>query len=513
MPEEITADLQSKCPLSHAMPGSCDHNGGTLISEHGDLKLTIPEGAIKDGDVVTFAISSDLYGPFVLPSKSQADLASPYYWIGVGESYHFHEPVQVEFEHFAVVITPCDPSHYQLLTCEDDDKSYIMRPVDYYLHFKVHDNISLCAFNTKHFYAFCLYHNCKDPMVSRVAALYLKPDNFQYLTRFTVEIWFSFHVTHCLKTHKTYYERKWMILDASCNFETSCDKSSTSSFTLNYNNDFDGWEIEHSKSRDIRAYEINFYNYYASMEALMESGENSLYPPHFIVNVVRKSECTKDLNTALNVSLSEEEKADQVILFKLHVSISALLSQRQENSLLLVDSDHDHIGKQNKLELAKEHITKSHDSASIALPDTGEGNIYTNKRNAYLGETHNGLSPGTDKDNEHTKDENAILQPASLDTCEDGGHKNHDTVDLEQLIIFIKNDLPHERLMLFVSKLLCDDVIKDIRRKGKMTVESICKAAFVKEDPEASCMKISFALEQAGCDDLAKNFHACFCKP
>ena len=248
------------------------------------------------------------------------------------------------------------------------------------------------------------------------------------------------------------------------------------------------------------------------MEALKESVKNSLYPPHFIVNVFRKSECTKDLNTALNVSLSEEGKADQVILFKLYVSISALLSQRQDNPLLLVDSNHDHIGKQNKLELAKEHITKSHDSASIALPDTGEGNMHTNKRNACLEQTHNRLLPGTDKDNEHTKDEKAKLQPASLDTGEDGGHKNHETVDLEQLIIFIKNDLPQERLMLFVSKLLCDDVIKDIRRKGKMTVENICKVAFVKEDPEASCMKISFALEQAGCDDLAKKFRACFCK-
>ena len=86
--EEITADLESKCPLSHAVSGSCDHNGGVITSEHSDLKLTIPEGAIKEGDVVTFSIASDLYGPFVLPSKCQADLVSPYYWIGVSVSYH-----------------------------------------------------------------------------------------------------------------------------------------------------------------------------------------------------------------------------------------------------------------------------------------------------------------------------------------------------------------------------------------------------------------------------------------
>ena len=123
--EEITADLESKCPLSHAISNSCDHNGGVVTSEHGDLTLTIPKGAIKEGDVVTFSIASDLYRSFVLPSNHQVDLVSPYYWIRVSGSYHFHKPVQVEFEHFAVV-TACDPSHYQLLSCEDDDKSYIM---------------------------------------------------------------------------------------------------------------------------------------------------------------------------------------------------------------------------------------------------------------------------------------------------------------------------------------------------------------------------------------------------
>ena len=44
--------------------GSYGHSGGILISKHGDLKLTIREGAIKDEDVVTFSIASDLYGPF-----------------------------------------------------------------------------------------------------------------------------------------------------------------------------------------------------------------------------------------------------------------------------------------------------------------------------------------------------------------------------------------------------------------------------------------------------------------
>ena len=60
-------------------------------------------------------------------------------------------PVQVEFEHFAVV-TACDPPHYQLLCCEDDDEFYTMRPaVGCKLRFTVRDDISWCAFNSDNF--------------------------------------------------------------------------------------------------------------------------------------------------------------------------------------------------------------------------------------------------------------------------------------------------------------------------------------------------------------------------
>ena len=212
MGEEITTDLrQTECPLSHAVSVPCDHNGGVLTSEHGDLKLTIPKGAIKDGDVVTFSIASYLYGPFVLPaSNSQASLVSPYYWIGVSESYRFQKPVQVEFEHYAVV-TACDPSHYQLLTCEDDDESYTMRPVDYDLDFTMQGDISLCTFETSEFCSYCLYHGCKDPVINRIAAIYLKTRDFQYSNRFTVEIWFSLPISYCIQRNKELYTQEDMI--------------------------------------------------------------------------------------------------------------------------------------------------------------------------------------------------------------------------------------------------------------------------------------------------------------
>ena len=85
----MTAALQTKCPLSYSTSGSCDHDGGVLTSKYGDLIVTIPKGAIKDGDSVMLSLASDLYSPFVLPSKHQSDVVSPYYWIGVSGSYRF----------------------------------------------------------------------------------------------------------------------------------------------------------------------------------------------------------------------------------------------------------------------------------------------------------------------------------------------------------------------------------------------------------------------------------------
>ena len=348
MQEEVTADLPTKCPWSQAVSGSCDHNEGVVTSEHGDLKLTIPEGAINEGDVVTFSIASDLYCSFVLPSKCQTDLASPYYWIGVSGSYHFHKPVQVKFEHFAVV-TACDPSHYQLLCCEDDDESYTMRHVGYDLDFTVQGDISLCTYETKHFCSFCLYHGCKDPMVSKVVALYLKPDDYQYLTYFTVEVWFSLHISRCLGTNEKYYKKKRMLLDDVYSFETSCEKNSTSCFTLNYDGNFNGWEIDHSKSQHIQTCKINFYNEYTYMAALEKDEKISLFPPRFVVNVVRKSECTKDLSTAIKISLCDNEKLRETIKFKLYVPKSASFIKGQDDSLLLVNPAH--ICEQNKPEL------------------------------------------------------------------------------------------------------------------------------------------------------------------
>ena len=311
----MSADLKTKGPLSYSESGSCDHNGGILTSKYGDLIVTIPKGAIKDGDSVTLSLASDLYGPFVLPSKHQSDIVSPYYWIGVSGSYNFQKPVQVEFQHFAVV-TACDSSHYQLLRCEDDDESYTMRPaVDCNLGFPVQNDISWCTFNTDNFCSYCLHRGCKDPGINRIAALYLKTKNYQYLTHFSAEIWFSLNISLCLKRNEELYTKQGMELDSKCssNFEAACDENSTIYLTLTYPEDVNGWNVKYSRSEIIETKEINFYNNYTDKEHLKRNEDNSLFPERFIVNVTKKSGCNLELNTDIIVTL-HKNKGDQEIL-------------------------------------------------------------------------------------------------------------------------------------------------------------------------------------------------------
>ena len=298
-------DTVPDCPLSNVSVVSsmtCDHNGGEINSKNGDIKIHIPEGAIKDGDVVKFYFATALYGHFVLPSNRQTDLVSPYYWIGASRSYYFRKPVRIQFEHFAAVT---NPSHYQLFACEDDDKSNTMQSIDYNLGVKAHGDRSWFTYLTKHFCSYCLLHNYKGLVVNKISAFCLKPNNFQDLDHFTVEVWFSLPISHCVQRNTELYTKKGMTLDTdnSYIFEASCDASSESYFSINYLADNDGWYLDHSLSKKVLTKEVNFYNYYTSVEDLRASEENSLYPPRFVLHVIKKYKCTTDLDTDIMVTL------------------------------------------------------------------------------------------------------------------------------------------------------------------------------------------------------------------
>ena len=207
-------------------------------------------------------------------------------------SYLFQKRVQVEFEHFAVIN---DPSHYQLLSCEDDDESYSMQPVDYEYNFAVQDDMSLCIFQTYRFCSYCLFSNQDNIPKNKVCALFLKPENCQLLNQFKVEIWLSFHFKLCLKRNKELYKSKY-ILDTACSFDVSCDATSESQFKVRYNSEnINGWTVKHSLTTVIKTEKIKFFNHYTDMEDLEMNEECNLFPPRFILNITKGPNCNTNL--------------------------------------------------------------------------------------------------------------------------------------------------------------------------------------------------------------------------
>ena len=322
--QEMSASLGIECPLPSKtiLTSTCDHNGGVITIKDG-LKISIPKNAIRVGDIITFYVALSLYGPFILPLEH---LASPYYWIGVSgsstESYHFQRPIEVEFEQYRA----CNnPSHYQLLCCEDNDKTYTVQPVNKVLEFTVQDDKSLCRFQTNHFCSYCLSNSseddkCKNCSTYRIAVLYLKPRNDKPLGGdYKVQIWFIYDVNKCLIRATELYETEDMEVFSSKHIEACCDKNSTDFFSLEYDRTVNDWHIDHTLTTEIKTKEVNFYNKYEKAEHLQASEENKLFPPRFILHIRHSKCCNTYLDTNIYIYLcnNREDKKLELLKFKI----------------------------------------------------------------------------------------------------------------------------------------------------------------------------------------------------
>ena len=137
-----------------------------------------------------------------------------------------------------------------------------------------------------------------------------------------------------------------MKVDLSYIFNISCEKNSKSFFTLKYDELIDGWNMDNSLSTEIHAKEVNFYNSYTNAADLQASEESSSFLPRFIINIIKRSKCTKDLNQIINVTLYNEDGIQSKhIQFTLFVSVSALTLRNgsytpKENDVPSIDSHH-----------------------------------------------------------------------------------------------------------------------------------------------------------------------------
>lgn len=542
-----------KCPLMHKyiVSGTYDHNGGILTSRHG-IKITIPKGAISKGDSVTFYTVVDLCGPFVFPSQSRTNLASPFYWIGVTGSYHFQKPVQVEFEHFTVVT---DSSCYRLLSCKDDDESCTMRPVDH--DFKLQG--SSCTFQTYHFCSYCLYYyerKGKEPITNknRIGVFYLKPKNYQLLSSFTVEILFSYTTSHCLCRLEELCKKKGMIIDTKCSelFDACCDKNSTSFFTLKYNNDINGWHIDHLQPKDlvIETKKINFYNEYTESEELYGLEELSFFPPRFILNIKNvEHRCNTDLYTKFTITLQNNVKKRKILKTStLELSVvSRSASTKYSASTTSNDSyplpaigDHPCGINGNKPEFINlikysDVVAPHWECVAIYLgipnekiPVIDMDHPYAQKKckkmfemwlerakqpcwcHFILALCNVGLVAVAGKVKKMH-----LYESLNVASTEDSSKATNNTINLDDLLRYL-NDIPNNNdLMYFVTRLLPKEtaikVIQDIRRSGgskKQNVRKTCEAFLKEENP--SWTKVHRALKQTDCNDLADYIEAIF---
>ena len=309
LPPSIECPLSSKTILSY----KCTSEGGIITSDDG-LKITVPKNAIMEENLtVTFYVAVDLFGPFVLYVHLDAsldDLVSPYYWIGVGGLYHFQKPVLVEFEHYGA----CDPSHYQLLSCEDDDESHIMKPNDNQFDLIERGHKSFCRFQTYHFCSNCLVHSSKlkgdECKGKKIAALCLipcaPPDNND--EPYKAQVWITISCAVCLNTAEKFYGKEGLKWVRSLRFEASCDERSKYNFKLKYDKTVDGWQICHEEDDEFSAAELNFYS--EEKEDLEAREKFGLFPPRFIICVKMNAngDCTTSLNTTIHITLCYNEK-------------------------------------------------------------------------------------------------------------------------------------------------------------------------------------------------------------
>ena len=120
------------CPLptSNIVEKYFDSEGDKLLIGKRSVTITVPKGAVTNGDEVQIQAAASLIGPYIIPEGYHP--VSAFVWIGV--SYTFEKHVLVQIEHHAALsqqevvlqmnmLTPC---HKEKVTNNDGRNMYTM---------------------------------------------------------------------------------------------------------------------------------------------------------------------------------------------------------------------------------------------------------------------------------------------------------------------------------------------------------------------------------------------------
>ena len=97
---------------------SCDHNGLHYAIEDHDITLSIPKGAVAEGEKVHFAVGAAMYGPFKFPDNTQ--LVSPIIWLHLlEENTKLNKRFQLIVPHCYYSKSVASPDQISFATADD----------------------------------------------------------------------------------------------------------------------------------------------------------------------------------------------------------------------------------------------------------------------------------------------------------------------------------------------------------------------------------------------------------
>jgi len=315
-----------ECPLRDVdkiCSAKFDHNGGELENEYGEIKLVLPRGAIRKGDLVDIQVATSLFSDDQFTFQSSHDiseLTSPICWIGA--SYLFLKAVHVEIEHVADI---SNPENYSLLTC-GDNTDLVMRPVSHSYRFEIlESHKSLCTFETDHFCSYCVKYKHKENKAKKEAKIMRKIALYAFQSEVNsgeimIKVYFLIPLSRCIKRLKQ-VQKNLKRKQVFCGmFYKVSYKDNRYYFTMSHDSYIQGWQIKSSKFDKIEVTAVDFFKKkHGSAKSLKQAEDDELYPPSLRMSIDPSKRDTDELNFDVYIELHKNNSIKQSEMFHLNL--------------------------------------------------------------------------------------------------------------------------------------------------------------------------------------------------
>ena len=144
-----------------------DASGGEYKNIDHDITLSIPTGAVPQGEILHMEVAAALYGPFDFSNGKRP--ISPILWLCPQENVVLLKPVSIVLPHILVNLTQEDitkfriqvakTDHRDYVTTTEGKRKYVFRPCSAAMELKLSQERDYVAIKTDHFCFMCLEMN------------------------------------------------------------------------------------------------------------------------------------------------------------------------------------------------------------------------------------------------------------------------------------------------------------------------------------------------------------------